>query len=649
MLGFTLFLALLSWLHSPNSAHAALQDSHVNTPDVSALFKVNCAKCHGQDGRAKTSAGEALGARDFSNAPWQERVTDKQIIASITHGLSNKMPAFGSKLSETEIRLLTTYVRTLRFPGREVKKQTASSGLPGSYVGNSQCALCHQSIYRSYSRHPMALDSGLVDEIPSEGLFSNNPSSIRYRIYKKNDKAFYSYGRAGEPLMHGEQELKYFIGSGKRGRSYLYSLDGFLYQSPVSYYAQKKKWDVSPGYESEREMPSRPIEVSCLYCHASQVQHINDTLNRYGSPPFLYNGISCERCHGPGGEHVKGVGRMVNPAKLSPERRDSICARCHLSGEASIQQPGKNLNQFKPGDLLSDYISEFVYKDEKQERLRAVSHVVAITQSMCKQRSGDRMSCLSCHDAHSTPSVEGRAAYFREKCLVCHEKQTASKNLEQHYAKNYDCAGCHMRKTLSLDINHTMVTDHRILRKPVNHESQQIPEPTLIQFGSPQSNPRDLGLAYAELALRPNHPFYQSEAYRLLSSVLPLYPKDAEVLAALAHLHHVRGEIKEAMALYEATLQVEPHRIVPAINLGAIYAQSGRVEKAISLWQGVLEENPGVPEAGVDLSLALCAKGNREQAREVLLKVLYFNPDLGIAKQMLRELNGDYPGCRSNP
>ena len=38
------------------------------------------------------------------------------------------------------------------------------------------------------------------------------------------------------PSVHGSRPLEYFIGSGTVGRSYLYSLDGFLYQAPVSWY-----------------------------------------------------------------------------------------------------------------------------------------------------------------------------------------------------------------------------------------------------------------------------------------------------------------------------------------------------------------------------------------------------------------------------
>ena len=516
-----------------------------------------------------------------------------------------------------------------------------------AYVGNRACATCHSSIYESYSRHPMALTSGVVSQTGIEGSFRHAPSSIIYRIYQKGTKTFFSYERPGDPTTNGKQELDYFVGSGTRGRSYLFSVDGFLYQAPISYYAQKNRWDISPGYESYREMPTRPIEPSCLYCHTSQLQPISGTQNRYSSPPFAHAAVSCERCHGPGGDHVKGRGAMVNPATLAADRRDSVCAQCHLIGEARIQQPGRNLDMFRPGDLLSDYVSHFVYEDNNKKGLRAVSHVEAVGQSLCKRRSEGRMSCFSCHDPHSVPDPQQKASYFREKCLACHGQRPTNVQ-SQHYSKNFDCTSCHMPK-ISSDVSHTAVTDHRILRKPLERSTQSKPGPRLIQFGTNKTDERGLGLAYAERALETGDAFSRSEALRLLTKVLPLYPQDAEVLMHLGYLHHIRGELEQSSVLYDAALRSDPQRLAAAIDLGAIYAQRGQLDRAMSLWRGALEHNPGSREASLNLAITLCSRGERKSAREALHRVLRFNPDLGLAKQLLRDLDSAQPRCRTSP
>ena len=77
------------------------------------LFKKNCARCHGRDGRANGLKAKATGTRNLTAAKWQDRVSDERIFNSISNG-KGKMPAYGKKLSEAEIDSLVTYVRSLK-------------------------------------------------------------------------------------------------------------------------------------------------------------------------------------------------------------------------------------------------------------------------------------------------------------------------------------------------------------------------------------------------------------------------------------------------------------------------------------------------------------------------------------------------------
>ena len=186
------------------------------------------------------------------------------------------------------------------------------------------------------------------------------------------------------------------------------------------------------------------------------------TENFYPSPVFTHAGVSCERCHGPGAAHVAGgAGATVNPARLSPERRDAVCLQCHLEGKVAIERPGRDAYDFQPGESLFDYLRFYVLPGN-QSGLRGVSQVEALMQSICKRKSGDAMSCTSCHDPHYEPPAEERVAYYREKCLTCHGGHFAAK----HHVNQPDCTHCHMRATASTDVAHTQVTDHRIPRRP---------------------------------------------------------------------------------------------------------------------------------------------------------------------------------------
>ena len=81
--------------------------------EAKKLFKQNCARCHGVDGKGQTTAGEIAGAPDFTDPSWQELSDDQTLANSITHGLG-QMPSFSKKLSTEQIKSLVSYVRTFK-------------------------------------------------------------------------------------------------------------------------------------------------------------------------------------------------------------------------------------------------------------------------------------------------------------------------------------------------------------------------------------------------------------------------------------------------------------------------------------------------------------------------------------------------------
>jgi hypothetical protein len=127
--------------------------------------------------------------------------------------------------------------------------------LAGSgYVGSAACTPCHAAISRSYSQTAMARTSGVIQtEIPT-GVVHHLPSGMSYRIESRNQSAFFEYSSSADAPMPGRQQIHAYIGSGVVGRSYLFQIEGWWFLAPVAYYSQKGAWDVSPGYEPDRQM-----------------------------------------------------------------------------------------------------------------------------------------------------------------------------------------------------------------------------------------------------------------------------------------------------------------------------------------------------------------------------------------------------------
>jgi mono/diheme cytochrome c family protein len=103
------------FLNSGCQSNSPLAMQQANYPkdkvDAPALFKENCAKCHGMDGRAKTFHGRLVGAQNFTDAKWQANVTEEEMSDAIKKG-PKAMASFEQKLSQAEIDALVAYVRS---------------------------------------------------------------------------------------------------------------------------------------------------------------------------------------------------------------------------------------------------------------------------------------------------------------------------------------------------------------------------------------------------------------------------------------------------------------------------------------------------------------------------------------------------------
>jgi tetratricopeptide (TPR) repeat protein len=557
--------------------------------------------------------------------------------------------------------------------------------------GSEACAGCHSEIYKSYAKTVMATASGDAADGLIAGDFVHKRSGVRYRVYEQDTHAWMSYERVKDERagvtagseVHGQRELSYFIGSGKKGRSYLFSQQDFLFETPINWYAQEGRWNMTPAYTEAREIPMNlPAYVDCLNCHTSGMQPpAAGTDNKFPDKPFLHGGITCQRCHGSGEDHIAKRGStadssrgdsvagsplanptiaksltanssIVNPAKLSPDRRDAVCMECHFEGTAAVEQPGKHLYQFQPGDRLTDYIHYFLRSEDRAEKAQALSQFEALSLSQCQRKSGDKMWCGSCHDPHAEPSASEKAEFYRGKCLACHGEAFAAK----HHADKRDCTSCHMPALPSKDVAHTEATDHRILRNPTGElllDAQQpgLPsQPRLVSFparAATLATTRDFALAWETLAQR-GVPGAAHEAEQNLRKAVNGSPDDAVLLAALAFVEQEHGHEKEARELYEHALKIDPLDNDAATNLGTLEAQAGNLQLAVALWKQAFERVPYRSAIGMNLAMALCAAGQKEEARLYVQRVLDFDPDLERAKRLAENMEKNSAQCKSD-
>lgn len=468
------------------------------------------------------------------------------------------------------------------------------------YIGAAKCAECHADETHSYRQtaHSQALAEIDPQSQPPDGRFDHALSGRSYRVY-----------RAGGAFRHREQlsaiddealsqdyAVKYVIGSGRHGRSYLIEDDGCLIESPITWYESRKSWGMSPGYD-RRNHPGfeRAVDAGCITCHAGRAENIDGALNRIA---IHEQAIGCEACHGPGSQHAAerraaknaaandraaAAETIVHPGKLTRDLSEAICARCHLQSDASILLRGRNAADFRPGHPLSDYRIDYRH-DLPSSRMKVTGHVEQMRLSRCYQQS-DSLTCTTCHSLHGTVSSDRSAAEYRRKCLECHAPAACGLDIAERTKTEPgdNCAACHMPPTQT-DVPHAAFTHHRIgIHRPAaeapfadqaKHDEPEFAELTPLSDVSHLSEierDRCLGLAYLEFTPEQSGPaieHYRRRGVELLEKVRAQGLRDAHVDAGLARAYWPSSP-PHAAQLAAAALQDDP--LPPSESTTALY------------------------------------------------------------------------------
>jgi Flp pilus assembly protein TadD len=362
------------------------------------------------------------------------------------------------------------------------------------YVGIETCRSCHSSIYNSFIQTGMGQSFNIASKQKSSAKFSPHTvvfdkfSGMSYHPFFDGDTMRILEFKLDkkDTIYKRVERIYYIVGSGQHTNSHITNINGYLYQVPLTWYAQKQQWDLPPGFENGRNIRfNRAIGYECMSCHNALPDFEKNSINKFNTIP---KGIDCERCHGPGEVHVKEklAGKIidttkqidytiVNPKKLSWERQIDVCQRCHLQGN-SVLKSGKDFGDFKPGMRLSDFIEIYMpkFKDRDDEFIMA-SHAQRLQMSKCflSQKpttiNNQKFTCISCHNPHISVKVTGKQI-FNNACSNCHDVlKSCKEKLEIRNEKENNCVGCHMPKSGTIDIPHVSVTDHWI-RIPVKNK-----------------------------------------------------------------------------------------------------------------------------------------------------------------------------------
>ena len=362
------------------------------------------------------------------------------------------------------------------------------AGEDAGYLPPSACGPCHRAISESYRRTAMGRSFSrptpetTVEDYSRHNQYFHAASGQYYTMIQRGGRYYqrrHELGAGGRETNVVEKEIRFVLGSGAHARTYLLQTPGGqLAEAPVAWYAENGGfWAMNPGYDRRDHFDfRRKIDQECFFCH-NAYPAVEPGIPTGARELFLRGaipeGIDCQRCHGPGRAHVKSASSgappaavraaIVNPARLTPERRLELCLQCHLESTSrrlpySLRRYGRAMFSYRPGQPLENYILHFDHapgagQDDKFEISGAAYRLM---KSACFLKSDQALSCTTCHNPHGEDTGEAATRRYVKVCQSCHA--AAHKSTE-------NCLSCHMPQRRADDAVHVVITDHYIQRR----------------------------------------------------------------------------------------------------------------------------------------------------------------------------------------
>ncbi|MGI8989816.1 MAG: cytochrome c3 family protein [Bryobacteraceae bacterium] len=430
---------------------AKQQKNHLGETDASVtaghvLYQQKCEVCHGSDGTGKTEAGSGQYPTPFDlRGSAIKARTDGELFYFIQNGIRNTaMP--GWQIPDQNIWQLVTYIRALpKVASMSAQARPGNGPVSAQFTGSSACKSCHSDIYARWSKTLMAN----VVRDPRE-----HPDAIIPDLSKP------------DPLVTFAKDDIAFVYGSKWKQRYFKKVGNDYFPLPAQWDVTHKAWkpyhpakgtDWWTHFYPDGNM-QRPTGPLCDGCHSVNFNIANNTVTEWN--------VGCEKCHGPGSEHVKNAvaSNISNPARFNYVEATDICAQCHSQGQPLKKPIEGKYYDWPVGYQVGQKLSDFWKFEEHKLGEQTFTHFADGTAHKNRMQGNDfagslmythGVSCFTCHDAHGTKNDALLRKPGNSLCLDCHGPNSPNgpraATMEQHThhktgSPGSECVACHMPK-----------------------------------------------------------------------------------------------------------------------------------------------------------------------------------------------------------
>ena len=453
------------------------------TPDVlkeaRESFLDRCAICHGPDGSGQTGVGRNLYPKvPDLRLPRTQNLTDGEIRYIIRNGVRlTGMPGWAKPHDEQshDSWKLVLFIRSLRpLTNQELAQQVVTAN-SAQYAGSQSCQKCHAQIFERWQKTPMA------NVVRDPRKF---PDAI---IPDLSTDPFAKFTRDQVALVYGSiWKQRYFSKKGD------------------DYFPQPAQWDIThhiwrpyfvangadwwaPLYPPDNMQ--RPTGPTCDGCHSVGYDiHTKQVVE--------WN-VGCERCHGPGSEHVQHPtrGNILNPARMDYVQANDTCIQCHSQGRPLTSPIEGKYYDWPVGYRVGQSLRDFWKLEDHTLGETTFTHFPDGTAHKNRMQGNDfvqslmyrrGVTCFTCHDVHGTGNYSQLRKPVDQLCLDCHGPLSLNGphtgTIEEHTHHKKDSAGsrcvaCHMPK-IATELADVKVRSHTfVFIIPAMTDRYQIPNP----------------------------------------------------------------------------------------------------------------------------------------------------------------------------
>lgn len=547
----------------------------------------------------------------------------------------------------------------------------AAANDPQPRIG-ARCEACHASETRAYRETGMARALGPIEPGELDGLreVEDATSGFAYRFSVEDEVASivetWKDPRLPGAVSRDVTPLAFAVGAGFLDRSYAARRGELLSFAPLEVVRAQggaREAVLAPGHAMQPGTRfTIPIAEECLRCHTTSLPPRDYPLNVAPPPTWQPSGIDCHGCHANADEHAawreleaRGEERAGGDPGIVTTFGDvlesvSVCARCHLQGDANLAIAPPLRGIPPPGGDLLDRRAVFVAAHPTDD-VGFVSHVERLAASACFVEALDDanpLTCVTCHTPHLSVFADAGRERARSACVQCHPEADAGKtqrsppcSVAPDERGAQDCVACHMRRTPVFDVARVQIHDHWIQRRPPPPSKpgplrvKEAKDGNVALFEWPGHAPRahsgDPGLAFmAAMALgRPDLAReHAAKAPGAAAARLPMY------FHLLGSLRERERALDDAVRAYERALALDPELDEALVNLGGVLTSTKRPSEAVERLTKLLDRRPRAEGALRNRAIAKLALGDRAGFAEDLEASLAIHPQAPIARAL---------------